>query len=138
MALNKKKRLPRKTQEENHHLRLFGVADGLAPLPVLQAEIDEYWDVLLGRVPPPIPEHRTDALMETADAYFARASEITAMIQRAEQEGTLVRTSPYVKFRTGELRTFMDVCKRAADMGSRRITMFQIRIEHHERRGRDA
>lgn len=124
-------------RDSSHHLRLFKLGEGLPSLVALEAELADMWDVLMGRTEPPINSKRTDALMEVADAYFARASEITALIQQSEREGTLPRTSSYVKFRTGELRTFMDMCKRAADLGSRRITMFQLTLEH-ERRGRES
>ena len=44
-----------------------------------------------------------------------------------------MRGSPLYKFRTGELRSFLDLSKRAAELGSRRLTqeqlMFQMREE---------
>lgn len=121
----------------DHHLRLFHLHEGLPALSSLVAEVHDMWDVLLGRMEPPIPSRNVQALMEVADAYFARASEITAMIQRAEREGRLTRSDQYVKFRTGELRTFLDMAKRAADLGSRRITVRGMEIEA-ARTGRDS
>jgi hypothetical protein len=122
----------------NPSLRPFAIHGGDLPgLALLKSEVMDMWDVLLGNRPPPINSTRTDAMMETADAYFARASYITAMIQRAEQEGKLKRGDAYVSFRSGELRTFMDVAKRSADMGSRRVTVKGQQLEA-ERLGRDS
>jgi hypothetical protein len=128
-------RKPRSSSSHPHHLRLFHLNEGLPALPVLQSEIQDMWDVLMGREPPPIPVHRVEAMMEVADAYFARASEITALIQQAEADG--LASPSYRKFRTGPLRTFMEVAKRAADLGSRRITVKGQKIEA-ERTGRDS
>lgn len=93
-------------------------------------------DVLLGRVPPPV-DLGVSTLMEVADAYFARASEIEMLIHQLEREGKVLRGTALYKFRTGELRTFQEVAKRAADLGSRRITMEQLRMQR-EWTGRDS
>ena len=100
----------------------------------MQNELLDMTDVLLGRVEPPI-QRGVMSLMEVADAYYARASELTMLIQAGEREGTVVRGTNYYKFRTGELRTFMDMAKRAADLGSRRVTYAQLLAEA-ERTGR--
>lgn len=117
-----------------HRLRKFDITGGLPNLTALVAELEDYWDVLLGRVDPPI-DNGTITLMEVADAYFARSNEIASLILKAEREGSIPRTSKYTKFRTGELRHFIEVCKRAADLGSRRITARQLVLEA-ERTGR--
>lgn len=91
-------------------------------------------DILLGRTQPPINKS-VMTLMEVADAFYARASELTMMIQTGEREGIVTRGSELYKFRTGELRTFMEMAKRAADLGSRRITFAQLQAEA-ERTGR--
>lgn len=86
------------------------------------------FDVLLGRTDPPV-ELGVLTLMEVASAYYARASELTARLQRAEADGTVLKgTRPY-KFRTGELRTFMEMCKTAIDLGSRRVTMAKLEFD---------
>lgn len=82
-------------------------------------------DVLLGRTQPDI-DARHLTLMEVADAYFARASEIQMLLQKAEREGTITRGSAHYKFRTGELRTFLEMSRRAAELGSRRLTEEQL------------
>lgn len=118
------------------HLRPFSLPQGMPSLPYLVEEIQGYWDVLLGRTAPPVSVNKVEAMMEVADAYFARAQEITAMIQLAEQAGTIAKTSEYSKFRTGALRTFAEVAKKSSELGSRRITVRGQQIES-ERTGRD-
>lgn len=116
----------RKPERPRRSLRKFQVNRGLPPLVELQLEVQDMWDVLLGRKEPPFWQG-TITLMEVADAYYARASEITALIQEKEREGT---ASPgYKRFRTGALRTFLEMAKRAADLGSRRITFEQMEVE---------
>lgn len=61
--------------------------------------------------------------------YFARASEMTMLIQAAEREGRVLKGTPMYHFRTGELRTFLELAKRAADLGSRRLTQEQLTFE---------
>jgi hypothetical protein len=85
-------------------------------------------DVLLGREEPPVDG--VLALMETADAYFARASEIEMQIAKKAREGDL--PSVYQKFRTTELRTFKELAKRAADLGSRRLTQAALDFQRQQ------
>jgi len=101
----------------------------------IKDELDGYWDVLLGRKDSPVTGMH--ALQEVADQYYARASEITAMIQRFEEDGTIEKGSALVKFRTGELRTFREVARAAADLGSRRLTALQVESEQ-SRLGRES
>ena len=108
-------------------VRDLQVGSGLPEVEELEEELEGYMDVLMGRVPPPIDAgHLT--LMEVADAYFARACEIQYHILKAEREGGVFKGSPYYRFRTGELRSFLELSKRAADLGSRRLT--QARLLH--------
>lgn len=128
-------RVKRSSLPKRPHLRAFSVASGLPHVTQLQAELQDYTDVLLGRVPPPI-DNGTMTLMEYADAVFARASEIAMLILEAERNGTVMKGSGHYKFRTGELRVFMEMAKRAADLGSRRLTDVQIKMMQ-ERSGRE-
>lgn len=114
--------------QHDTRLRAIRLGDGLPPIPKMMEEIADMADVLMGRVDPPVHQG-VITLMETADAYFARASEMTMLLQQAEREGTVLRGSAAYKFRTGELRTFMELAKRAADLGSRRITVEQMKAE---------
>jgi RNAse (barnase) inhibitor barstar len=106
-------------------LRSFRVNSGLPSLPDLRAELEEYIDVLMGRVQPPI-ENEEMTLMEYANAVYSRAMEVTMLIQRAESEGTVLKGSKYYRFRTGELRTFTELAARCIELGSRRVTKAQL------------
>lgn len=101
-------------------LRSFKVGEGLPKLSLIDQEIQEMKDVLMGRTDPPV--QGVLALMEVADAYFARASEIEMLIHKAVREGRISSSNALNKFRTGELRIFKELAKRAADLGSRRLT----------------
>ncbi len=115
-------------QSATGHLRAVHLGEGVPPLTTMAEELQDMTDVLLGRVQPPIDAgHLT--LYEVADAYYARAAEITVLLQQAEREGTITKGSAHYKFRTGELRTFLEMAKRAADLGSRRITYEQMMME---------
>lgn len=61
-------------------------------------------------------------LAEVATAYYARALEIDMLIHRLEDEREVLRGQPYYRIRTGVLRSFIDMSKRMADLGSRRLT----------------
>lgn len=87
--------------------------------------------MLLGRKPLPI-NNGILSLMESATAMYVRAQEISAMIHRGEQEGTIIRSSSWYKFRTGELRDFMEACSKAVELGSRRVTAAKLEAEMRE------
>ena len=108
-------------------VRDIPVALGLSTLEELEEELFGYVDVLLGRQEPPI-DNGIMTMMEVADGYLARAYEIEMMILAAERNKDILRSNPYVKFRTGELRSFIELARKATDLGSRRLTM--ARLEH--------
>jgi hypothetical protein len=91
-------------------------------------ELQDMTDVLLGRVDPPT-DRGFLTMMEVADGYYARAAEMTMALQTAEREGRITKGGGHYRFRTGELRTFMEMAKRAADLGSRRLTQEQLEYE---------
>lgn len=96
---------------------------------VLASELQVYWDVLLGRMAPPV-DLGVATLMEVAQMYLARAQEIDAKIKRLERRGESVgRANPYYKFRTGELRTFIEMTTKAFELGSRRVTVARMEQE---------
>lgn len=133
MATQRKvKKIPkppaRKSSKEfdsSRSVRHFQLGSGLPSVTDMRAEIQDMTDVLLGRKPPPI-DKGLFTLQEVADAYFSRASEMTMLIQDGEREGKIPKGSVYYKFRTGTLRTFLEMTKRAADLGSRRLTYMQL------------
>jgi RNAse (barnase) inhibitor barstar len=104
------------------------VPESMRELDQYRAEIDEYWDVLLGRVDPPI-DKGVHTLQEVATVYYARAKEIHAIIKDGEAEGYIIKNSAEYKFRTGKLRDFIEVASKAADLGSRRVTVAQLAAE---------
>lgn len=114
-------------------LRDIVLGDGSLPdLMEIREEIDEMREVLMGRRLSP-HDNGVNSLQETANAYYSRCAELTLLIQRAEVDGYVTRNSPMYKTRTGELRTFMELCHRATDVGSRRLTLAQL--EWEARRG---
>jgi len=105
----------------SHRLTEVETDQGLADVKDLWAEIKEYTDILLGRVQAPVSSPYLE-LAEVATAYYARALEIDMWIHAAEREGDVMRGSPLYKFRTGELRSFIEIAKKCAELGSRRLT----------------
>lgn len=133
---SKRTRIPKKNEMVPGSLRTFNLGEGLPSLSQLRDELQNMVDVLMGRKRAPVNANRTEAMMEVADAYFARASEIMMMLQKLEADGRIRKGSHHYKFRTGELRTFMEMAKRTADMGSRRITVKQLQFDQ-ERYGKE-
>lgn len=113
-------------------VRSFPIISGLPTPDDLTDELQEMLDVLLGRTPAPIDSGVT-TMMEVADAYYARAAELTFLIHQGERSGSITKNSEYYKLRTGELRIFMDACKRSVETGSRRLSAEQMRFNQQER-----
>ena len=88
-------------------------------------EIYAYVQVLTGNAPPPVRSPYLE-MMEVATAYLARGLLMDALILQAERDGRIERGSAWQKFRTGELDRFLSMCRRAADLGSRRLTQEQV------------
>ena len=97
----------------------------------LRKELSGYVEVLLGRTPPPI-DNGVMTLMEYSNAVYSRAMEINMKLHEAETTGVVVKNSAPYKFRTGELRSFIDLAKGAMDLGSRRLTNAQLLFEMQE------
>lgn len=93
----------------------------------MRQEISEYVDVLMGRVAPPIDGEL--ALMEYANAVFSRGLELTMLLQQAEADGAVAKGSRAYRFRTGELRNFVELSSRAAELGSRRLTQARMHYD---------
>lgn len=98
---------------------------GIGTVEDLREELLGYADVLLGRAEPPIQSPYL-GLAEVATAYYARAREIEMLIYEAEREGAILRGTPLYRFRTGALSSFIEMAKKMADLGSRRLTQEQL------------
>lgn len=97
----------------------------------LRDELQEYIDVLLNRKPMPI-DNGIDTLLEVASAYYSRAREIESKLHQLECEGVILKGSKHYKFRTGELRSILELLKTQVDLGSRRITVARLEQENDE------
>jgi hypothetical protein len=84
-------------------------------------ELNHYCDVLLGREESPINSPYL-SLAEVATAYYARGLELDMLIHQGEASGAITRSSDYYKLRTGSLRSFVDMAKKMAELGSRRLS----------------
>ena len=91
----------------------------------LAEELLGYVDILLARADAPVESPYLD-LMECASAYLARALEMEMLIHNLERNQKIVRGHPLVKFRTGTLRSFIEMAKKMADLGSRRLSAEQL------------
>ena len=107
---------------------------GLPPVGDLWEEIQGYIDVILGRVESPIDSPYL-SMAEVATAYYGRGQEIDALIHKGERLGDIQKGSPYYKFRTGELRSFLELSKRASELGSRRLTQERLLFDQRENDG---
>lgn len=110
-------------QTPQHGVRYFRLGEGY-DLAGMREEITHYTDVLMGREDPPI-DLGIMTLMEVAEAYHARASEIEMELLELEAEGAVLRGSRPYKFRTGKLRTFLEMSKKTIELGSRRVTWYK-------------
>ncbi len=64
-----------------------------------------------------------DTLFEVSSTYLARAKEIEIKLLERERNTKIESGDELKKFRTGELRSFIELCKSAQNQGSRRITV---------------
>lgn len=106
-----------------HGIRAFKVGEGF-DLAQMKAELDDYTDMLLGRLDPPL-DHGVMTLYELAAAAYARAKEMEMELLDKEADGVILKgTLPY-KFRTGKLRSFIELAHRTCELGSRRVTYWK-------------
>lgn len=106
-------------------LTVVPLPEGLPPEEEIYEELQGYTDVLLGRKESPI-ESPYLSLAEVATAYYARACELDMIIHAAEDTKAVRRGDQYYRIRTGVLRTFIEMSKKMADLGSRRLTQEQL------------
>lgn len=108
-----------------HRLTEVPVPEGLPDPETIQDELLYYCAVLLGHQEPPVTSPYLD-LCEIATSYFGRACDLEMRILWEEQNNRVIRGHPLYKLRTGQLRTFMEMAKKMADLGSRRLTQEQL------------
>lgn len=113
--------------EPTFGVRLFPTGDTFK-LGEMMAELDDMMDVLLGRAEPPV-DVGVATLMEVSDAYHARACEMEMAILQAEQGGSVRNGDRAYRFRTGQLRRFIELTKKSSELGSRRLTALQIMVD---------
>jgi len=132
-APKKKKRV---VARSDRRVRQFRLGEGLPTPTEVRAEMADMRDVLLGRENAPI-DRGVMTLQEVADGYFARACEWEQLILEAQADGRIPKNSPYHSLRTQEIRSFKELTKSAAELGSRRLTYENLRWEQ-EKSGRDS
>lgn len=98
---------------------------GLPSYDDLMTEFLHYARVLAGHEDAPVNSPYLQ-LMEVAVAYYSRACEVEMLILEGEQSEAITKGSEYYRFRTGQLRTFKEMSKLCADLGSRRLTQEQL------------
>ena len=103
-------------------MQKFPLKKGLSNVEDLHAEINEYIDVIMGHINPPIADG-IDTLFEVSSTYLASAKEIEIKLLERERSESIAAGDNLKKFRTGELRSFIELCKSAQNQGSRRITV---------------
>jgi len=125
-----KREAPRAPSHVQFGQRLTDVplGSGLPPVEELQEEFTGYAHIILGRADPPVEAPYLD-LMEVAAAYYARAKEVDMLIHWEEQQHRVIRGHPHYKFRTGQLRSFMEMAKMMEDLGSRRLSQERLLTE---------
>lgn len=107
------------------------VPAGINDIESMRQEIQSYTDILLNRQPMPI-NIGINTLYEVAVAYFSRAKEIEMNIKEMENKSLITKGSTLVKFRTGELKAFIDIAKEQTRLGSRRITVASMILQEKE------
>ena len=109
------------------------VGIGLPHVNELANELDEMRDVIFSRIELDYEmESPYLSLMEVSTAYYARSQEINELILRGEREGVINKGSQLNKFRTGELRAFIESMCKIVNLGSRRLTNEQFLHEMRE------
>ena len=114
-----------------YKIKAVSVGHEFKNLKTVRQELQGYVDVLMNRKPMPVDEG-VDSLLEVASAYYARAKEIEARLHQLECEGVILKGSRHYKFRTGELRSTLELLKTQVDLGSRRVTVARLEQEHDE------
>ena len=84
-------------------MQKFPLKKGLSSAQELHEEINNYIDVLMGHINPPIADG-VDTLFEVSSTYLARAKEIEIKLLERERNTKVEPGDELKKFRTGEVR----------------------------------
>ena len=116
-------------------VRQFRLGVGLPTVEEIREELRGYRQVLLGHDDPPIALRGKGVatLMEYAEGVFSRACDIEQLILEAVDQGWISKSSSYHTLRTQELRSFKEMSRSAAELGSRRITYENLRVQQEMR-----
>jgi hypothetical protein len=129
-------RTPKRLRKaQKHQIRAFRIGEGMPDPNDLSGELHDMLQVLMGRAEPPI-DVGVMTMMEVASAYHARALEIQMLLHEGEREGRIAKGGALYKFRTGELRDFIEIAKYASELGSRRLSAETLLFDQ-ARYGRD-
>jgi hypothetical protein len=91
-------------------------------------ELHSYTQVLLGHDDSPVVSPYL-TLMEIATVYLARAYEIEMLIYEGEHTDAIPPGHLLRKLRTGPLQSFINMARKLADLGSRRLSQEQMLTE---------
>jgi hypothetical protein len=108
------------------------LGQSLSDLTTLRIELDSYVRWLLRREPIPSVKGSRPGIgdyHEMATAVYGRAKEIEMLLHRQEADGHIPKGSAMYRFRTGELRSFLDLASKCFERGSREITEAQLAME---------
>lgn len=117
-----------------HRVSEVPTIDGLGTYDEIMDELLEMTLVLKGHADAPV-ESPYLQLMEVATAYLTRAYEIEMLIHRGEHDQVIERGSELFKLRTGPLESFINACRRLADLGSRRLSQEALLSEQRRTEG---
>jgi hypothetical protein len=122
------------THNYKGRVREFQLGSGLPSTKDILTELEGYRDVLFGREDPPL-DKGVMTLMEVAEGYFSRACELEQLIYEAVRDGRLVgkEKAVYNQVRTQNIRSFKELAKSATELGSRRITFENLRVQQEMR-----
>lgn len=113
-------------------VRQFRLGQGLPSTEAIRKELKGYKRVLMGFEDPPI-QRGVMTLMEVAEGYYSRACDIEQEILEAQQEGRIPKTGEWNTLRTQEIRSYKDLFKSATELGSRRLTFENVRMQQEMR-----
>lgn len=114
-----------KVTQFGERLSEVSVGTGLPTVDEMNEELLYMCNVLLGKEESPVQSPYL-GLCEVATAFYGRGCELDMLIHMAEQEEQIPRGHPLQKLRTGQLRTFNEMARKMADLGSRRLTQERL------------